>query len=242
MGRSVLGTHKGPKAERSLGLGPEQGSPLGLKVLPLSWEFSVPRVVGGGDGEPSLEGHLGAPLGLVVSSHRLQHLGFIPDSGWVCVCPRVRLALSASSPHSEGNLLWLQPASLASLLVYESKTPSWNIWRVGKSMETGKKSLQLESVPALNPGRVPPETRSCHLLLNIEPGDHILGPGFLACPACHDLSGQDSEAASAGNIPKGIAPRRVWKLSTPCVDSICAPGFGGAGPMHGGWGQEAPAG
>lgn len=46
MGRSVLGTRKGLEAERSLGLGP--GSPLGLKVLPLSWEFSVPRVVGGG--------------------------------------------------------------------------------------------------------------------------------------------------------------------------------------------------
>ena len=47
MGRSVLGTCKGPEAERSLGLSPEQGSPTGLKVLPLSWEFSVPRVVVG---------------------------------------------------------------------------------------------------------------------------------------------------------------------------------------------------
>lgn len=147
-------------------------------MLPLSRECSVPGVVGGG--EPSLEGHLGAPLGLVVSSQRPQHLGFIPDSGGVSVCLRARLALSASSSHSEGKF-----APLASLLVYESKTPSWNIWRVGKSVETGKKSLQLESVPALNPGRVPPETRSCHQLLHIESGDHVLGPGFLACPECH---------------------------------------------------------
>ena len=64
------------------------------------------------------------------------------------MCPWVRLALSALSPHSEGKF-----APLGSLLVYESKTPSWNIWRVGKSVDTGKKSLQLDSLPALSLGR-----------------------------------------------------------------------------------------
>lgn len=39
--------------------------------------------------------------------------------------------------------------------------------------------------------------------------------------------------------PKEQRQGAVWKLSAPCVDSVCVLGFGRAGPMHCGGAEKA---